>query len=272
MGYALYGDPDGFPVLNCHGGLLSRNDVAPVHAAAGRLGARIVSIDRPGVALSDRSPGHAMCDWVADDVTAVLAALGVERFSVMGWSLGGQYAVAVGHVLSRRVVRVATLAGCPPLDDATRSADLNPMDRSLVRLSARRPLAARAIFGALHGAARRAPWLVRRLACAEVPAHEAAAIRAEGPWLARTMEEGVRNGDGVVDEYLAMVAPWGFEPAHVTVPVDVHQGSADRLVPASWGGDLAATLGNASLHLHRGDGHMIGLTRRPEVLSSLLER
>src|ERR1700722_18825174 len=95
VGYALYGDPDGFPVLNCHGGLLSRNDVAPAHDDAYRLGALVISIDRPGVALSDRQAGHAMVDWVATDATTVLGALGVDRFSVMGWSLGGQYARAV---------------------------------------------------------------------------------------------------------------------------------------------------------------------------------
>ena len=140
VGYALYGDPDGFPVLNRHGGLLSRNDVAPVHADACRLGARIISIDRPGVALSDRNPGHAMRDWVSDDVTSVLAELNVGRCSVMGWSLGGQYAVAVAHVLSDRVVRVAVLAGCPPLDLPSRLAELNGMDRRFAALSTTPPV------------------------------------------------------------------------------------------------------------------------------------
>jgi pimeloyl-ACP methyl ester carboxylesterase len=272
VGYALFGDPDGFPVLNCHGGLLSRNDVAPVHADACGLGVRIISIDRPGVALSDQRVGHAMRDWVTEDVTSVLAELEVDRFSVIGWSLGGQYALAVAHVLPERTVRVATLAGCPPLDDPQRLAGLNRMDRHLASLSARRPLAARTAFTVLHGAARYTPSLVTRLACADVPAHEAAAIRAQGAWMARTMEEGVRNGRGMVDEYRAMVAPWGFDPAGVAIPVEVHQGSADTLVPESWGRDLAGMLGNATFHLHPGDGHMIGLTKRAEVLSSLAAR
>jgi pimeloyl-ACP methyl ester carboxylesterase len=271
VGYALYGDPHGFPVLNCHGGLLSRNDVAPVHADACRLGTRIISIDRPGVALSDRNPGHSLTGWVADDVVSVLAMLEVERFSVMGWSLGGQYAVAVAHVLPERVVRVATLAGCPPLNDPPRLADLNWMDRLLVSLSTQRPWAARAAFGIMHEAARHTPWVVTRLTCLDVPAHEGAAIRAQGAWWARTMEEGVRNGPGVVDEYRAMVSPWGFDPARVTVPVEVHQGSADKLVPESWGRDLAGMLGNATFHLHPGDGHMISLTKRAEILSSLMD-
>jgi len=270
VGYALYGDPDGFPVLNCHGGLLSRNDVAPVHADACRLGARIISIDRPGVALSDRNPGHAMCDWVSDDVTSVLAELKVGRCSVMGWSLGGQYAVAVAHVLSERVVGVAVLAGCPPLDHPSRLAELNGMDRRFAALSTTRPCAARTAFGVVHGVARYAPPLATRLTGVDLPAHEAAAVRAQGAWLPRTMEEGVRNSRGVIDEYRAMVSPWGFDPAGVSASVAVHQGSADKLVPQSWGRDLAAMLGNATFHLHAGDGHMIGLTKRAEVLAPLV--
>jgi pimeloyl-ACP methyl ester carboxylesterase len=272
VGYALYGDPDGLPVLNCHGGLLSRNDIAPVHADACRLGARLVSIDRPGVGLSDRHVGHAMCDWVADDVTSVLASLRVDRFSVMGWSLGGQYALAVAHVVPDRVERVALLAGCLPLDDRRRLAELNRVDRRFAALSDRRPWAARAAFGVLHGMARYAPSLTRRLASADLPVHEAAAVRAQGAWLPRTMEEGVRNGPGVIDEYRAMVSPWGFDPAAVTAPVAVHQGSADTLVPESWGRELADRLGNATFHLHPGDGHMIGLTKRAEVLAAFMER
>jgi pimeloyl-ACP methyl ester carboxylesterase len=272
VGYALYGDPDGFPVLNCHGGLLSRNDVAPVHADACRLGARIISIDRPGVALSDRNPGHAMCDWVSDDVTSVLAELHVGRCSVMGWSLGGQYAVAVARVLSDRVARVAVVAGCPPLDHPSRLAELNGMDRRFTALSTTRPRAACTAFGVVHAAARYAPALTTRLTCVDLPAHEAAAVRAQGAWLPRTLEEGVRNSLGVIDEYRAMVSPWAFDPADVIAPVAVHQGSADKLVPQSWGRDLAAILGNATFHLHAGDGHMIGLTKRAEVLASLVEQ
>jgi fermentation-respiration switch protein FrsA (DUF1100 family) len=86
------------------------------------------------------------------------------------------------------------------------------------------------------------------------------------------MEEGTRNTRGIVDEYRAMVSSWGFDPAAVTTPVGVHQGSADTLVPESWGRDVADMLGNATFHLHPGDGHMIGLTKRAEVLSSLIVR
>ncbi len=270
VGYALFGDPDGFAVLNCHGGLLSRNDTAPVHADAHGLGARIISIDRPGVALSDRSPGHTIGDWADHDVRSVLGELHVERFSVIGWSLGAQYALGVAHVFGDRVQRVATLAGCPPLDDPRRLAELNRMDRYFSSISVRRPLAARALFSGVHTLARYMPSVTTRLSTWGEPPAGTLAVRLEGSWWARTMEEGMRNGRGVIDEYRTMVAPWGFDPAEVVVPVDVHQGDADTLVPERWGRDLAELLANATLHVHRGVGHMIGVTKRTEVIASLM--
>lgn len=58
LGYAIYGDTDGFPVLNCHGGLVCRLDTCAADADARALGVCVISPDRPGVGLSDRLPGH----------------------------------------------------------------------------------------------------------------------------------------------------------------------------------------------------------------------
>jgi len=59
LGYSIYGDPSGLPVLSCHGGLLCRLDASSADAAARDLGVGVISPDRPGVGLSERRPGHA---------------------------------------------------------------------------------------------------------------------------------------------------------------------------------------------------------------------
>lgn len=41
LGYREFGDPNGQPVVNCHGGLVCGLDVAPFHDAALELGARL---------------------------------------------------------------------------------------------------------------------------------------------------------------------------------------------------------------------------------------
>ena len=135
MTYSVFGTPDGTPVLNCHGGLVCRFDVEPCADEFVVMGLRVISPDRPGVGGSDRQPGRSTGDW-ADDARELLDALSIDRAAVMGWSLGGQYAAAVAARLGDRVTKLAIIAGCPPLNDDERFAELNRLDRRLAALVA----------------------------------------------------------------------------------------------------------------------------------------
>ncbi len=268
MAYDEYGDPTGFPVLNCHGGLLCRLDVEPVAGAASELGVRIVSPDRPGVGRSDRHPAASTADWAAD-AEELLDALGIERCAVMGWSAGGQYALGVAARLGARVTHTAVIAGCVPLDDPGRRRELSKLDQRFIGLSTRTPWLASWMFAALGRSAARHPDRAAERSVKGVPDAERAAVLAEGDWMGRTMAEAMHDPHGQVDDYRAFAAPWGFAPEDVTGPVTLWQGDRDRLVPPGWGPLLAARLPAADLVVCPGEDHFTGLTRRPEVLATL---
>jgi pimeloyl-ACP methyl ester carboxylesterase len=267
--YSEFGDPDGAPVLSCHGGLLCRFDVEPGAASFRDLGARVISPDRPGVGGSDRKPGHSTVDWV-DDAREVLDALGIERCAVMGWSLGGQYAAAVGARLGDRVSRVAIIAGAPPLDDHERFAQLNRLDRRLARLSLRAAPVARVAFTLSARVGRRSPLRLAKFEAKHSPAADAAVIRDHGEWLGLAMGEGGRNGAGMVDEYRAFVGAWGFDLAEIQVPTHIYQGLADTLVPPPWAKELAAGIAGAELTEYDDEGHMIAVSHRADVVRALV--
>ncbi len=269
IAYEIYGDPSGFPVLNCHGGLLCRMDVEPADAVARELGVRIVSPDRPGVGRSDRHPGSNTADWAAD-AEELLDTLGIGRCAVMGWSAGGQYALGVAARLGARVTHTGVIAGCVPVDDPARRRDLSWLDRTLVLLSTRTPPVARAVFAGLGRAARRHPDRATRRAAAGLPEAERAALLATGDWMGRTMAEALRDPEGQADDYRAYAAPWGFTPEDVGGPVTLWQGDRDRLVPPVWGEVLQHRLPDAELVRGPGEDHLIALTRRPEVLRRLV--
>jgi pimeloyl-ACP methyl ester carboxylesterase len=134
MGYAQYGSDDGFPIVNAHGGLACRLDVAAANAVAAEADVRLISPDRPGIGLSDPQPGRTVLDW-ANDVADLFDRIEVDRFAVMGWSMGGQYAAAVGHAMPLRVTRLAIIAGALPLTDPGVFDELPTMDRVLTRMS-----------------------------------------------------------------------------------------------------------------------------------------
>ena len=179
MGYAQYGSGDGFPVVNAHGGLACRLDVAAADLVAVEAGIRLISPDRPGVGLSDPQPGRTVGDW-ARDVTELLDQIGVDRFALMGWSMGGQYAAALGHALPQRATRVAIIAGALPLTEPGVFDELPIMDRVLTRMSQRVPRLAAHWFRVMRFAAGVAPTLYGRLGARELGPADGAVIRDEG--------------------------------------------------------------------------------------------
>lgn len=270
LGFAVYGDPNGMPVLNCHGGLMSRSDVALADADARDLGVCILSPDRPGIGLSSRWPGHNTAQW-GDDACQLLDHAGVQRFGVMGWSLGGQYALAVAHAMPERVTGAAVIAGCLPLDDEATFDQLNRMDRLLARLSVKASPAARATYATTHRLAVHHPdRLVTRQAKGLAPADNDV-LRQNPAWFAQSVAEATENTAGMVDEYRAMVAPWGFRPEDVAAPVRVWQGTADTLVPPTWANTLAGRVPAADLVEVSDGGHFISVTHRRDILSWLVE-
>jgi pimeloyl-ACP methyl ester carboxylesterase len=268
MGYAQYGTRDGYPVVNAHGGLACRLDVAAADAVAAEAGVRLISPDRPGVGLSDPQPGRTVLDW-ARDVAELLDQLHVERLAVMGWSMGGQYAAAVGHALQPRVTRVAIVAGALPLTDPGVFAELPAMDRCLTRASLRAPWLAAQWFRVMRLAAGVAPTLYGRMGARELGPADGAVIRDEGfDAFARMSREAMRQPWGAVEEYRAWMRPWGFTPEELTVPVDIWAGASDELVNPSWPHRLANRIPNATLNIRDG-GHFMAHLHYGEIFEAL---
>jgi pimeloyl-ACP methyl ester carboxylesterase len=270
LGYREFGDPAGRPIVNCHGGLVSGLDIAAFHDAARAIGVRIISPDRPGLGSSSPAPGRTTADW-AGDVAALLDVLAVERAAVLGWSMGGQYALACAAVIPDRVSRTVVIAGALPLDDAGTFGELNAMDRRLTALSENHPHIARTSFAALGRFARHARRAWTRVMARDATPEEAAALHAlPDPGLASAAAAALGCPAGMVEEYLAWVRPWGFEPEAITRPVHIRQGDADSLVPPHWGQELARRIPGAEIDLLPGEGHFLGFRHQADILGDLV--
>ncbi|MFN8173528.1 MAG: alpha/beta hydrolase [Solirubrobacteraceae bacterium] len=268
---AEYGDPDGLPLLNCHGGLLCRHDVASADASARALGVRIVSPDRPGVGGSDRLPSRTLLDWPAD-VVALADALGIGSFAVLGWSMGGQYALALARALPERVRALTVVAGVLPLDDPGVRAGLSALDRRLTLLSCRTPPLARAAFATMREVARRAPERFARASAREAGRADAAEILRDPLAYSAAVAEGLRDPRGAVEEYRVFAAPWGFAPEDVQVPAHIWWGTEDRFVPRADVEALERRIPGSRLTIVEGAGHFVARARWPAVLGDLAAR
>jgi pimeloyl-ACP methyl ester carboxylesterase len=224
----------------------------PLFPAAAERGIRWISYDRPGYMSSTPRPGRDVAS-VAAEVASVADALGVAEFAVMGHSGGGPHALACGALLPDRVLAVAAGSGLAPFDADGLDWFAGMTADGVAEMRA-----------AMEGRAALEQYLAtHEFDMDQFTPADQAALTGDWAWLARIAGEATRGGtEGYIEDKLADISPWGFEPGQVTVPVLVFHGGQDRMVPSAHGAWLASHCRHAELWLSPEDGHVSVLGSR----------
>ena len=119
LGYAEYGDPEGWPLMFFHGTPGSRIMARFAGPKARELGVRLIAPDRPGFGRSDFQPHRRLLDWPRD-VEELADALNLEKFSVAGVSGGGPYVAACAWKMGERLINAGMVSGLAPEDQTRR--------------------------------------------------------------------------------------------------------------------------------------------------------
>jgi len=224
----------------------------PLFDAAIARGLRWVSYDRPSYGGSTSQPGRDVAAAAAD-VAAVARAQGLDRFAVVGYSGGGPHALASAALLPDQVVATVAFACVGPYG----VEGLDYFDGMGVEAE---------LTAAVQGRAE----LEHELTTTEFDPSvfsplDHAALREEWNWLNATSGKAFQQGlDGLLDDDLATVRPWGFELSAINGPVLMVHGDDDRMVPASHTRWLADHVRGAELRLSPGMGHISVLSAEAE--------
>jgi pimeloyl-ACP methyl ester carboxylesterase len=272
LGYAEWGDPHGWPVLYFHGTPASRLGLEWADDTALDCGARVLSLDRPGHGLSDPAPGRTLLDW-GRDVAAFGDGVGLDSFSVAGWSGGGPYVLACAFAISERLTGAAVLSGCGPLDTRAKRRTSSDLDRTMLTLSTRAPLAARLLVKPAVVAARRTPKLAMKSIEQDLSARDVETFRRLNPDPKPAMGfflEAFRSGTaGVIDDYRVLASPWNFAPEDIDMPVHFWHGDEDRMVAISEARAVAERMPHATFTVVSGAGHLLLMDHLPDVFAAL---
>lgn len=115
LAYGIYGDPNGTPVVYCHGLSDSRMIKNSDEALTQSLGVKIIAVDQPGVGGSTAQRGRTLKNW-AEDIEQLADCLQLEKFAVAGHSGGGPHAFALAAFLRERVTHGVLAAPMGPMD------------------------------------------------------------------------------------------------------------------------------------------------------------
>jgi pimeloyl-ACP methyl ester carboxylesterase len=267
LAYDQVGDPNGPPVVHCHGTPSSRLELNFFDAMFGHAGLRVLVPDRPGIGQSSPSPAPSLEGWAAD-VSEFAEALGLDRFVVTGLSGGGPYAATCCALLRDRVGGGMISGGDPDLSwpgarDGYVSLELELVDAPTEQAALERCADVIGSDGSGYLESDTLEWPAPDLAMFDDEAFAA--------HLAAVVTEGFRQGiAGFVNDVRTKGRPWPFDPAAMPVPVMVVHGADDIIVPLEHGRLAAERLRGAELRVLAGCGHVSTIPEWPPILAELV--
>lgn len=209
-----------------HGSPGCRLEARLAHEWARSRNVRIIALDRPGLGFTDPSPELTALS-VAADALAVADAIGLARFSVIGGSGGGPYALACARAFPERLVHVVCTAPGGIAPGARALAGL--VDRSADRLSTLAPWLLVAYFRVI-ALGLRLPRALLRFAAVGVEAPFVRAVVDSGLGSAVIREVFRQGSAGVVDDFRRL-GNFGFSLETIEHPVLFVHGRHDPFVP-----------------------------------------
>lgn len=266
LAYSEFGDHNGFPVINCHGGLVNRLDISWADAIAKKMKIRIISIDRPGIGYSSLHKDRTVIDW-SNDVKQAIDQLDIKKFGVMGWSMGGQYALACAYTMPKRVEKLVLIASCLELSQRKNFFELNPMDKRFSRFAHKLPWLAWGIYAVMYVFIRLFPKSWRRLSAHQLGATDKSIISDTQFDFVTPTKEALRQPRGMIEEYKAFIKPWGFELEAINVSTSIWQGTEDKFVTYKWAEFISRHIPNSDLHMIENAGHFIAHQEIDNILS-----
>jgi pimeloyl-ACP methyl ester carboxylesterase len=257
IGYAEYGDPEGWPAIALHGTPGSRFMFALTDEAARARGLRVIAPERPGYGLSEAHHFDTLAE-TADDVEALADGLGLDRFALIGVSGGAPHAVAAAALLKARVLRLALVSPVGPIAECGRHIRMSHLHRLIFTRMAPSPHAAGAFFAGLRALIDWAPGVAYRILMQRVTEtdHDVLLRPEVRANLQAALREGLRTGvDGALQDLRLYCGRWDLPLAEIGVPAIMWQGSEDTIVPPDAAYHLAGALPDCRLEVIEGAGH-----------------
>ena len=271
LAYAEYGLSDGKPVFFFQGTPSSRLFHHPDESIAVSLGARIITIDRPGFGLSDPKPNRTLLDW-PDDVMELADALALEQFAVGGISGGGPYVAACAQKIPHRLTKAGIVSGGGPTDTPVGTEGMSRQRRIGATVARLVPGLLPALLGLMSNPHRDPDKFFEDIYSQSSDTDQAILARPEiRAMLVENWLEATRPGvDGYAHEARLFSTPWGFQLQDITMLVHLWHGTDDRSTPLTMAYHMWHTIPRCRAKFFPGEGHFLLFDHWEEILATLV--
>ena len=271
LGYAEFGDMNGTPIFYFHGYVGSRLEAKLFAEKAVKHGVRVISVDRPGLGLSDFQPDRTLLDW-PDDIIELADHLGLEKFVVGGMSGGGPYAAACAYKIPERLICCGIIAGIGPIDMSTK--DMMRSNRMLFFFARRMPFMLKLIMKRYKKAFDDPEKIQEKFINTLL---EPDRKLMEDPKNLNIMIEETKEAfhpgvEGAVHEGKIYARPWGFDLKDISPDLQVYlwHGELDVNVPISMGRKMCELIPKCEGKFFSDEAHLsVAFNNIDEILETL---
>lgn len=254
LSYCIYGNLEGIPVFYFHGfpGCHLELELNKLNQVALDLNIQLIAVNRPGYYNSDFIAKRTLLDW-PDDITELANSLKFGRYSVLGLSGGGPYAIACALKNSDRIEKVGIVSGMSPFYSPTAkegTAMLIPklpvFLQNMILKGMRKML--------VENPDKFISNMKKNLPEADLELIENPEYRET---LLNTLKEALRLGHkGATQDAKIYKMAWGFDLATIQNKIYLWHGEEDMNVKIEAAQSVANQLPDCSSMYYSGEGHL----------------
>ena len=272
LSYVDWGERSGSPLIFLHGLPGSRLQAWLIKSEAIEQGHRLIAVDRPGFGHTDYYENRQMLD-LPRDIEQLVDFLNISKFSVLGISGGGPYALACGHYFADRVTQIGIVSGLGPLSIPELEKTLSPPIKAALKTYRKHPqIIEYALKKSFQFIEKRPVRFIERFQMfiskrdRDVLCNDEVAANFE-----KSVQESLRQGvKGTIKDLKILIAEWGFQLDEITGPVLLWHGKKDKVVPYQMTEYYQRHLPRSQCEFFPREGHYsLPLRHASQILSKL---
>ena len=250
LSYAEYGDSNGKPIIYFHGMPGSRLEQSVDNSS----GIHLIIPERPGYGASTPVDSHTPASY-SHDIAQLCEALEIEEASLIGYSMGGMYALAFAAQQSEIANKLTLVSSIAPIDGPNGLQGLSEINQSLIQLAQQNSEMLKAQLETLADDVE----VVFQALTASLPATEQALFEDEviANAYKQNLSESIKQGaTGIAIDYFTLAGEWGFSIDRVACPTTIWHGKEDISISISMAEQLCSLIPNAELNCLN-EGHYL---------------
>lgn len=258
-----------------HGWPGSRVQARLISDTAWENNLHVIAPDRPGIGGSPYDPDRKLLDW-PNTVLQLAEHLNWNRFSVLGVSGGGPYAISCAAAIPERLIKTGVCVGIPSSNWLDSNSSARWIMRAVIKTE-------RALPGSLSIALKLAQTTIRlmpgssflKLAALFLPKVERAVLKNK--IILNVIAASVRESfcgptRGLAHDLKLLTSDWGFTPEEIKADIRWWHGGKDTICPLESNKPASVPESRLNLILSPDEGHYsLPIRKSAEIIKFFAE-